>query len=90
MENGPKLPLIGNIRTLIAGAPDRENVVWELWVDDKHHVAHHIAEVCYQRGELSVQLFGAGRDSKELRVSLVEFVAALTAAGEDFAKTHGL
>ena len=84
MRNDHKLSLLGPIRTQIASFPDRENVVWELWVEDKH-----IAEICYEGGEMSVEIFGpVGQE--ELRVSLDEFLEALTAAKEDFVKTHGL
>lgn len=84
MRNDHKLPLLGRIRIQIASLPDRENVVWELWVDDKN-----IAEICYEGGEMSVEIFWpVGQE--ELRVSLDEFLAALTAAKEDFVKTHGL
>ena len=69
---------------MIASFPDRENVVWELWVDD-----NQIAEVCYEGGELSVEMFIPIRQ-KELRVSLDELLAVLTEAREDFARTHGL
>ena len=87
MRDDCRLPLLGHIRTVVASAPARENVVWELWVDDRHRVAHNIANVCYEGGELTIKIFWP-RGLKEVRVSLDELLAALTAAREDFARTH--
>ena len=85
MRDDGKLPLLGRIRTLIASPPDRENVVWELRVNDKQ-----LAEVCYEGGEMSLEIFWLVGQQEALRVSLDEFLAALTAAKEDFVRTHGL
>ena len=73
------------LRRRLVRPPDRENVVWELWVNDKQ-----LAEVCYEGGEMSVEIFWLVGQQEGLRVSLDGFLEALAAAKEDFVKTHGL
>ena len=89
MTDDCKLPVLGPVRTVVASAPDREKVVWELWVDGQDHVAHNIADICYESGEMTIELFWP-EALTEVRVSLNELLAALTASMEDFAGTRGL
>ena len=84
MTIGRRLQLSGPIRAQIATVPDRENVVWELWVD-----RYQIAEVAIEGGELSVEIF-MPQGLRGLRVSLNEILTELSNAKEDLTKAYGL
>ena len=81
MTVGQKLRLSGSIWVQIASLPDREHVVWELWVGDCN-----VAEVAFEGGELTLEIWGPP-EQREIRVSLDEILKALTDAKEDLTRT---